>query len=293
MADRSRKNLLEYLLFLALLGVVRILPRNLALSLGSGLGWLSQYLLPKRRRTAAENLRQAFPNMTARELDDTLHRIFRHLGKSGVEMILLDRFRTEEDLRRYFSVHGEEHLRAAQATGKGFFIVTAHIGFWEVGTFCLPMLGCPVSLVAKKMKNPLVGDFFQKVREAGGSQIIDSKRGARRIVKALAEGRAVATLLDQHITPREAVQVDFFGRPAWTTPIIAQIAMKQGIPVLPAFSYRTPENRYEIYFEEPIHFAAEDDPKAVIRNTQLLTDRIEAAVRRDPTQWFWVHRRWR
>jgi KDO2-lipid IV(A) lauroyltransferase len=131
------------------------------------------------------------------------------------------------------------------------------------------------------------------MREQQGCRVLDARHGARRILKSLAENRAVGLLIDQHTTPHRAVQVPFFGRPAWTTPIITQIAMKQGTPIVPSFSYRADDNRYDIYFEPMLLFEASDDPTAVAANTQRLTASIETAVRRDITQWFWVHRRWR
>ncbi len=293
MTERIFKNYLEYALFLSLVFVVKAMPRPLALRFGAWLGLLSQVLLPKRRKQAMENMRLAFPLMPEEELRKNVGEMFRHLGKSGIEMLLLDTFKTEKDLEKHFSFHGLEHLREAYKLNKGVFILTGHLGFWEVGTFFLPMLGCPADFVAKRMKNPHVGRYFQRLREAGGGKVLDAKHGARRIVKSLAENRAVAILLDQHTTPSAAVKVDFFGRPAHTTPIITQIAMKNGVPVVPSFSYRTKDNRYEIVFEPMVLLDADRNPEAVVRNTALLTSYIEEAVRRDITQWFWVHRRWR
>jgi len=293
MKKRFFKNRLEYILFLPLAFLARVLPRNVALGLGAQLGWLSQYLLPKRARQARDNLRQAFPDMSATDLKQTIDDMFRHLGKSGMEMLQLDQFRTDEDVKKYFTFHGLENLKEAQALGKGLFILTGHLGFWEVGTFFLPRLGVPVDFVAKRMKNPYIDEYFRRLREAGGGQVIEAKHGARRIVKALGEQRAVAILLDQHISPPAGVKVNFFGRPAYTTPIISQIAMKLGTPVVPAFSYRKDDNHYDIVFEPMLVFDKDNSEEAARRNTQVLTDHIEAAVRKKITQWFWVHKRWR
>jgi KDO2-lipid IV(A) lauroyltransferase len=44
-----------------------------------------------------------------------------------------------------------------------------------------------------------------------------------------------------------------------------------------------------------ITFPQEENPspETVIAATQLLTEKIEEAVRKAPEQWFWVHDRWR
>ena len=285
--------LLEYLLFLALAGLTRALPRVTALRLGAKLGELARLAQKKRVATATDNLRRAYPEKSSEEIEADVRAVFRHLGVSAVEMLRLDMLRGQADLDRYFTLVGMEHLHQAHAMGKGVLLLTAHIGFWEVGTFLIPQLGFPVDFVAKRMKNPYVDRYFEKLREAAGGRCLESKKGARRILRALGEKHMIAVLLDQHITRNEAVPVDFFGRKAWTTPIITQLAMKQGIPIVPVYSYRTKDFRYEIIAQPPILFADEPGEEAVIRNTAHLSANIEAAVRRAPTQWFWVHRRWR
>ncbi len=293
MADRTFKNLIEYGVFRIVAGFLQALPRNWTLAIGAVLGNLSRYLLGKRRRTAQANLMAAFPEMTPAELDRTVRGIFRHMGLIGSEMLILDRLGKRDRLEDLLTVLGREHLQAAMDEGRGALILTAHVGFWEIGPVLFPYLGVPTDFISKPMKNTYVNNYFRVQREAGGTRLLPAKHGARRIIKSLAEGRAVGVLLDQHIAPHVAVRVPFFGRPAWTSPIVAQMAMKLQVPVVPAFCWRTSDNRYEVEFQTPIHFANDPDPAAIVANTALLTQKIEEAVRRDLTQWFWVHRRWR
>ncbi|MBN1140343.1 MAG: lysophospholipid acyltransferase family protein [Deltaproteobacteria bacterium] len=284
---------IQYALFRAAVFAARALPRNAALRLGEKLGGLARFLLRKHAAIAADNLRQAFPEKSAAELRQTLRAVFRHLGASAMEILRVDLFKGKEDLERYFIYSGKEHLEQAYALGKGVFLLSGHVGFWEGGSFFLPTLGFPTDCVAKRIKNPYIDRYFGKLRGACGVQVLDSKKGARRILRSLAENRGVGVVLDQHITRSEAVPNLFFGREVWTTPIITQIAMKQGVPIVPMYFYRTPDFRYQVVIEPVIRFENEPGRDAILRNTALLTANIEAAVRRDITQWFWVHRRWR
>jgi len=287
------KNHFEYALLLGLNTLARMLPRRLALKLGAGIGALTPYLIPKRKKTAYDNLRRAFPEKSESEIRSIMTKMFRHLGKSSFEMLLVDSFKGKRDLERYFEFHGLEHLQEAYALGKGVIILSGHIGFWEVGTFFLGALGFPADFVAKQMRNPFIDKHFRRLREAGGGRVIDARHGARKIVRSLAEKRVVCVLLDQHTAPKTSVKVDFFGRPAYTTPVVTQIAMKYDVPVVPVFTYRTESDRYQVFIEPALRIPNDPRPETVAEITMQFTARIEEAVRKDPSQWFWVHRRWR
>lgn len=293
MHNRTLRNYLEYGLFLLIFHLVRRLPRALALALGTRLGTLARLLLGRRRRRAAENLRLAFPEASADQIAAWVREHFRHLGIIGIESLRIDDYTDPELQRRSLEIHGLEHLQNAFADGRGAFLMTGHLGFWELGTMLMPTLGFPVDFVYKRMKNPLVERRLVALREAAGGECIEKHRAARKILRSLAANRGIGILIDQRIGARGAIVVDFFGRPANTTPVVTEMAMRQKIPVVPVFSWRLADGRYRIVFEAPLRFANDPDPQAVVRNTALLTKRVEDAVRQAPAQWFWVHDRWK
>lgn len=290
-SKRRLKTLAENCLFVPTSRIVRVLPRKNALHLGRWLGTLSGRLLSSNRRVAAENMRRAFPHMPEEEIQRKLDAMFVHLGQSAMEMLRLDLL-SEKDIQEIFALSGVENLRQAYALGRGVILLSGHVGFWEVGAFLLPKLGFPVDFVTKRMKNPYADAYFTRMREAAGGTCIDSVQGARKIVRSLSQNRGVAVLIDQHRSPREAVPVPFFGRPAYTTPIIARIAMKYQVPVVPLFAYRRDSFRYDVQIRPMV--LLKDEPEATVEgNTAFLTSIIEDAIRQDVTQWLWLHRRWR
>ena len=288
------RNYSEYFAFLAVARLARCLPRATALRFGRRLGQAVRFFQRRRTATARDNLQTAFPEMPSAERERIIHDMFGHLGKSFVEMVRLDMLRGEKDLERYFIFEGLENLRAVQEMGQGGILLTGHVGFWESGAFFLPQLGIEVSFVAKPIRNPLVDAYINRMRTSFGCQLINSRKGARRIMKALQQKQLVGLLIDQHVTPREAVRVPFFNRPAYTTPIIAQLAMKMETPILPSFVYRTDDNRYRVCFEPVVQLERGDmSEEQVVRNTALLSRLTEQGIRRELSQWFWLHRRWR
>ncbi len=273
--------------------LMRRLPRETVLTLGGRLGLLAGMLLTKRRKLAEENLRRAFPEWSAQRVATMVWANFQHIGLCGVEMLRLDMFRSgSDDLEQYFEMVDQHYLQEALALGRGVIVLTGHFGFWEAGFFAMPESGFKFDAVTKPLKNPLTDAYFNNIREAFGVRTLDSRKGARRVFKALQEGSSVAILLDQHISPPGSVPTEFFGRMAYTTTAITNMAMKYQIPVVPTFCHRTAANRYKIW-SEPMLMLEGEGEDAIVRNTQLLTDKIEEVVRRDPAQWFWVHKRWR
>jgi KDO2-lipid IV(A) lauroyltransferase len=231
--------------------------------------------------------------MSAAERQAIIGQMFNHLGAGFTEMLRLDLTKAVADIDRDFVIDGEEYVRQALAEGRGCILLTGHIGFWEAGNFIFSKLGYPIGVVAKPMRNPLVDSYFLRMREMAGGYIINSRKGARRILKALQQNHLVGILIDQHVGRRHGVKVPFFGRSAWTTPIIAEIAMKYRIPIVPVVCWWLPGDRYRLELAPMILLEGAQTPENVVRNTALLTRIIEDAIRRDPAQWFWVHRRWR
>ena len=290
---RPMRYWLEYIPFIITASIVRTLPRTTALKIGGWLGSLGRLLQPRRVRIATENLQHAYPEMSPVEIAATIDKMFTCLGQSFVEMLRLDKYRDVQDLSAFFHTNGVENVRNALALGRGCIILTGHVGFWEAGNICLPMLGIPFAAVAKPMHNRLVDKYFQRMRTSAGSYLIGSRKGARGILKALQNNHCVGLLLDQHIGGKSSVSVPFFGRQAHTTTIITQMAIRYRVPIIPAFVYRRRDTTYQCDFGSIVVLEGDLSDESVRANTALLNRLTEEGIRKEIGQWFWLHRRWR
>jgi KDO2-lipid IV(A) lauroyltransferase len=294
MTNETIKFSIEYYAYLAISTVINLLPRRTAFAIGRALGDLTRRLLTSRTRIARTNLQRAFPDKTSAQIERILTDHFRHLGVSMIEMLRLAKLKAGMPVEANVEMIGEEHLEEAFKLNKGVIFLSAHLGFWEIPSVHIPNAGYPLEFVARKLKNPRLSQLLQETRSKHGGRFIDRHRGARKIIKALSENRMVGILLDQHTAPKEAIKVNFFNRPCWTTPIVAQIAMKRGVPIVPTFCTRTDSDDYILEIHEAIILEGDSDNVEHLQaNTQLLTNIIESAVRRNIPQWFWVHKRWR
>jgi KDO2-lipid IV(A) lauroyltransferase len=115
----------------------------------------------------------------------------------------------------------------------------------------------------------------------------------RKVLRTLSDGRGVAMLIDQHMHSPDAIYVDFFERPAATTSMLAALALRTGAPVVPVFALPLAGGRYRLIYEHQVAPPDADSPDAVREFTQRCTDVLEMYVRRHPSLWLWMHRRWR
>ncbi len=283
----------EYIPFLITATFVRMLPRSSALALGGWLGSLGRFVQPRRVRIATDNLKQAYPELSIPEINDCITRMFKHLGKSFVDMLRLDKYRSDKDLARYFQIEGQDNITKSLELGRGCIILTGHVGFWEAGNFFMPKLGFPFGVVAKPMRNALVDEYFSRMRTSGGSYIINSRKGARIILKSLRKNHCVGLLLDQHIGGQGSVAAPFFNRPAHTTTIITQMATRYQVPIVPAFVYRQEDETYHCSFGSMIMLEGDLSEENIRNNTAILNQITEEGIRKEASQWFWLHRRWR
>jgi KDO2-lipid IV(A) lauroyltransferase len=273
-------------------GLVRVLPAWLVRALGGGLG-LTFYAIDRvHRNVALTNLATAFPQRTAVERRQICRAMFVHFGRLLFELL---RFSTLDGdrMRRLIEFEGEERARAAYAQGKGVLFFTGHFGYWEVHAIGHGMAIQPIGVLARALDNPMLNELLEQVRGKTGNWVIYRQGAVRKVLRALAAGQGVALLIDQHMNSPDAIYVDFFERPAATTSMLAALALRTGAPVVPVFALPLSGGRYRLIYEHAVPPPDQDSPDAIRDFTQRCTDVLEMYVRRHPSLWLWMHRRWR
>jgi KDO2-lipid IV(A) lauroyltransferase len=272
--------------------IVSVLPMRIVRRIGAGLGRIAYCLDRSRRRTALENLAAAFPSKRERERRGLARAMFAHFGSLLLELLKFANY-TPEQMRKAVDVEGEERARQAYAQQRGVLFFTGHFGYWEIHAVAEPLVNRPISVLARALDNVRLNEMLERIRTSTGNSVIYRQGAVRRILRELAANHGVALLIDQHLHTPDAVYVDFFRRPAATTSALAALALRTGAPVIPVFALPLPRGRYRLVYEHPVDPPRADTPDAVRDFTQRCTDVLEMYVRRHPTLWLWMHRRWR
>jgi Kdo2-lipid IVA lauroyltransferase/acyltransferase len=285
---------LEFALVWSLVKLLGLPPRRTARGLGALVGRIALLLTPRLRRTGDLNLRLAFPQKTAAERRQILRKLYRNLGWLLAEFCQMPRY-TPEQAQSFIRYEGLEHYLAARDQGKGVLILTGHLGAWELSSFYHSLMGYPMSIVIRRLDNPLVDSLVNQIRCLHGNQVLHKDDFARGLLASMRRGETVGILMDTNMTPPQGAFVDFFGHPACTGSGLARVARKTGAKVLPGFLlWDEATQQYVLRFGAGLDLPASDDAEAdALAHTALCTRVIEEYVRRYPDQWLWVHRRWK
>ena len=285
---------LEFILVFVLVRGLGALPRGWARAAGACLGALAFVLTGRLRRTGERNLQLAYPAHDDAWRKRLLRQLYRNLGLQLAEFCVMSRY-TAENSRSLVRYAGLEHYLAARERGRGVLVITGHLGQWELSSFYHSLMGYPMSMVIRRLDNPLVDRLVNGIRCLHGNTVLHKDDFARGLLGAMRRGETVGILMDTNMTPPQGVFVDFFGVPACTASGLARVAMRTEAAMLPGFlTWREEEKKYVLEFGEPLELVRTgNDEQDIVTNTQICTTAIEAWVRRFPEQWLWVHRRWK
>jgi Kdo2-lipid IVA lauroyltransferase/acyltransferase len=174
-------------------------------------------------------------------------------------------------------------------------VLTGHLGAWELSSFYHSLMGMPMGMVIRRLDNPLVDMFVNRIRCLHGNRVIHKDDFARGLIASMRLGETVGILMDTNMTPPQGVFVPFFGIPACSASGMARVAQKTGAAVVPGFLlWDERERQYVLRFGEEIGTVntgnTEEDSVA---NTAIFTAVLERYIREYPDQWLWMHRRWK
>ncbi|MFT3786274.1 MAG: hypothetical protein QM770_08920 [Tepidisphaeraceae bacterium] len=270
-------------------------PVEWSLAVAGFCGSVYYQLVRKHRDRAFENLRASYPEKSDRELRKVAHESIRQMFQFGVEFIFTPRLVRLETWGRYVELSEfRETLDLMLRNRRGLILLTGHYGNWEVLGYVLATLGFATTSVARPLDNPYLSEYVFGVRERMGQKIVAKKGMTETVTEALANGEMVGFTADQD-AGKKGLFVDFFGRKASAYKSIALLAMQYDIPIVIG-SARRMRGKYRFICEtsdiiRPEQWKTQDDPLTYI--TQRYTSAIEKAVRVDPSQYLWVHRRWK
>jgi Kdo2-lipid IVA lauroyltransferase/acyltransferase len=263
-------------------------------------GWVMRTvgpLLPEQP-IARANLKAAFPEKSAAEIERILRASWDNLGRMGAEFANLDRlwnFDLEHPERgriKSNQANIDRFLRLAN-DGKPALIFSAHLGNWELPAISAATYGIDSAVLYRKPNIAGVDRWLRETRTASMGELISASLDAPlKLAEALERGAHVGMLVDQYY--RRGVPVTFFGRRTMANPLLARLAQHFDCPIHGVRIVRLPDHTFRGDMTEQIAPARDAQGKIDVAGTmQIITSVVEGWIREHPEQWLWQHRRWR
>ncbi len=250
-------------------------------------------ILGRRRRVILHNLVRAFPRAESEPMADYAARL-EAIGRGHCANILLvlleifERFHwSDEVVRRKVRVVGREHLEAAERGG-GYFLLTAHIGNWELISRVVVSLGGRLAIITKYLRNRYFDDLWKRSRRRYGLDLLEESGSGLGVLRALKAGQCVGFILDQYTGPPHGIEADFFGVRTWCPKGLAILNARAKVPILPMYLIRTEAGSYEFHLGAALQLP--EDTRAHVEACNRL---IEDWAHRYPEQFLWLHRRFK
>jgi KDO2-lipid IV(A) lauroyltransferase len=274
--------------------VIQSLPRSFCERFARASSDLLANRAKIRRRVVRENLRQAFPEWTSAQSREAARGMWEHLILMVVEIAHADRVIRKTTWRKHLRIHGMERLVRELWADRPKVILSGHYGNFELAAYLFGVFGFRIYSVARVLDNPLLDRFVTRFRESRGQVILPKKGSAPDVALVLEDNGAIGLLGDQAAGPK-GCWVDFFGRPASVHKAIGVFSLSSSAPMLVCSATRRRglfdyDLRLEGVADPALGGPETADLKAI---SQWYTSLLERAIRREPAQYWWVHRRWR
>ncbi|MDA7916117.1 hypothetical protein N9B94_02655 [Verrucomicrobia bacterium] len=285
-----------YIFVKLLLFSLQCLPLTLVVRLGRLFGWLAWLFDKRHRHMAAKNIKQAIgADMDDAEITALVKENFKRIGENfscAVKTLSMD----DERIKDVLVVEGVEHFRERDDEGNLMSRVVGigHFGNFEIYSRLADNFNeARGATTYRGLKQPLLNRLLTTVRNQSRVTYFERRSEAAELREFMARGGAIVGLLADQSAGVKGAQVEMFGRPCSASTAPALFALRYKCALHTAICFRTAPGRWKIEIEPEIPTHVDGKARPIEDMTEDMQKRFEAAVRRDPANWFWVHNRWK
>lgn len=271
----------------------RLIPRSVGLWMFGLVGRVFFALSKKERGRTLSHLRMVYGDCwDEKKIHRTAAEVFPMLGKNFFDALCLSRM-SPEQFDRIVTHDSLDEFRAAYERGRGVFVITGHIGCFEMLLQLFARKGFKSFAIGRKLDDPRIDNLVRKLRSGPDIEYMDRSESSRKIVRLLQQGRTFGVLVDQD-TKVEGVFASFMGKTAFTPSGPVRLAMKLDIPAFVVTTARQSDGTHHVFVSKELELEKTGNyGEDLVNNVQKVNDLLCETIRKYPRQWVWMHRRWR
>ena len=282
------KYFVEFLFIIILFVIFKFLGFKLASNLGSFMGGLLGPFFRSKKKIIS-NIKKALPEKGEKNIEIISKKMWKNYGRILSEYVFIKNFRNSKN-EKIISVEGQEILDKIKNTKEPVVFISGHFNNFELMAMQIEKSGINLAAIYRPLNNIFLNKIMERIRKKYicRKQIKKGSIGTRDLLKSFKKNYSIALMIDQRVS--EGIRCEFFGQPALTTTIPAQLFKKFGCKIVPVYVERINGIFFKIKVSEPINFSKESSIEEI---TLHLNKWLERMILINPGQWIWSHNRWK
>ena len=279
--------LIEFILIKLFFFILIIIGYKNGSNLGDFIGRLFGPIF--RSKKLIENNLEQSGIVDKKNYNKIISKIYGNYGRILAEYPFLKAFRNNK-LNKFIEIDGLENLNKIKREKRRAVFISGHFNNFELMALQIEKAGINLCAIYRPLNNVFLNKTMEEIREnfICKNQIKKGRSGTRQIIENLKKGNSVALMIDQRV--REGIKINFFGKPASTTTIPAQLIKKYKCDLVPIYIERRKNNYFKMFVSEPIKIG---NNKSIKEITEHLNKILEKMILKNVDQWIWTHDRWK
>ena len=241
----------------------------------------------KSKNTINKNLNIFSENISNLEKDLITKSMWENYGMTFIEYIFLKKYRNEKN---HVAIFGNKNLLIPIEENKPVIFISGHFANFELMSMEIKKRNINLATIYRPLNNFFLNPLMEYLRKKYicKNQIKKGISGVRDAIEYIKKGYSVALMIDQRVS--EGENIFLFGKPALTTTLPAQLAIKYNLKIIPVSIERKMNEKFEIVFDKEIN---PQNFRNKIELSQKLNEILENMIKKNPHQWIWTHDRWK
>jgi len=287
------KYFFEFISIISFFLIFKIIGLKNASNLGSVLGRFIGPLF-RSKEIIKQNIKTALGEIDKKEETIIINSMWSNIGRTFAEYVFLKDFKFNRTNFDHMKINGINYLEEIKKNNEAVIFYSCHFANFELMAMELDKFGIKCAAIYRPLNNFFLNPLMEylRMKYICPNQIPKGRKGMREIIGKVKDGYSIALMVDQRVS--EGPRTLFFNKPAHTTTIPAQLALKYNCKLVPISIERKNGANFEINIHEPYKIEKTGNDDEDTKNITLkINQTVEKMIIKNPKQWIWSHNRWK
>ena len=287
------KYFFEFMSIISLFCIFRIIGLSNASYLGSIMGRVIGPLF-RSKNIIKQNIKNGLGELDKNRETEIINGMWSNIGRTFAEYVFLKDFKFNKTNFDHIKINGTNYLNEVKNNNEPVIFYSGHFANFELMAMELDKFGIKCAAIYRPLNNFFLNPLMEylRMKYVCPNQIPKGRIGMREIISKVKDGYSIALMVDQRVS--EGPRTLFFNKPAHTTTIPAQLALKYNCKLVPISLERKEDTNFEMTIHEPYKIERTGNDEEDTKNITLKINQIlEKMIVENPTQWIWSHNRWK